>query len=207
MIDAFKVIFWDFDGVIMNSMPIRDKGFLHLFKNYPNEQVKKLLDYHHQNGGLSRYVKIRYFYEQILGQSITEEEVLRLANEFSSIMRQELINPALLIPETLSFIQRNYKQKRFHIVSGSDQKELRYLCEQIRIAPYFISIHGSPTPKRELLRELLNTHQYDPAECLMIGDAINDYDAASENQIPFAGYNNKKLQDLGVFFIHSFDLL
>lgn len=202
--EAFKVIFWDFDGVIMNSMPIRDKGFIHLFKNYPDEQVKQLLDFHHQNGGLSRYVKIRYFYEQILGKSITDEEVQKLANEFSTIMRQELINPDLLIPETMEFIKRNYKQKRFHIVSGSDQNELRYLCEQLGINPYFISVHGSPTPKKLLLKELLQSHQYAPSECLMIGDAINDFDAANENLIPFAGYNNTKLKDVGVFYIYSF---
>ena len=27
MLDLYKTILWDFDGVIMDSMPVRDKGF------------------------------------------------------------------------------------------------------------------------------------------------------------------------------------
>ena len=61
-----KNILWDFDGVILSSMHIRDWGFREIFKTFKKEDVQKLLDYHNLNGGLSRYVKIRYFYEEIL---------------------------------------------------------------------------------------------------------------------------------------------
>ena len=63
-----KNILWDFDGVILNSIHVRDKGFIEIFKDFDNEKVDLLLQYHKKNGGLSRYVKIRYFFEKILNK-------------------------------------------------------------------------------------------------------------------------------------------
>ena len=63
------------------------------------------------------------------------------------------------------------------------------------IAKYFKGIHGSPKPKKLWLEELLDTHQYSPSNCLMIGDSINDYEAAKRNNIPFMAYNNLKLEE------------
>jgi HAD superfamily hydrolase (TIGR01549 family) len=194
-----EVIFWDFDGVILNSMPIRDKGFLHIFKEYPAEKVAQLLDFHHQNGGLSRYVKIRYFYEKILQEPISEEKVMELAQEFSHIMRQELANTELLIEDSLNFIKKYHSEKKFHIVSGSDEKELQFLCKELGIADYFVSIHGSPTPKKELVSRLIQAHGYSVENCVLIGDSINDYEAAVQNGINFWGYHNEKLRNLGLY--------
>ena len=57
-----KVILWDFDGVILDSDKIRVEGFKQSLKDYPSNQVQALLDYHHRNGGLSRYNKFKFFF-------------------------------------------------------------------------------------------------------------------------------------------------
>ena len=80
-----KTIFWDFDGVLMNSNAVRDLGFLEVLKAYPKEQVNQLMDFHQKNGGLSRYVKFRYFFEQIRNEEITDEAVTQWASKFSKI--------------------------------------------------------------------------------------------------------------------------
>ncbi len=56
-----KNILWDFDGVIIDSMPIREYGFRQIFKDFSNDLVEQLVRYHHLNGGLSRYHKIKFF--------------------------------------------------------------------------------------------------------------------------------------------------
>ena len=148
-----EVILWDFDGVILNSMPVRDQGFIEVLQHFPAHQVEALLTYHRKNGGLSRYVKFRYFYEEILKQSITEEEVLKLADSFSVIMKKLLTNKDLLIQDSMQFIETHYAQYKMHIVSGSDQNELRFLCKELGVDHYFISIHGSPTAKKILIEQ------------------------------------------------------
>ncbi|WP_252970961.1 HAD family hydrolase [Aliarcobacter cryaerophilus] len=102
-----KTIFWDFDGVILDSMPIRDYGFAKIFEEFDKNLVDKLLEYHTLNGGLSRYVKIRYFYNILLKEDVSDEKVQELADKFSIIMKAELINKKYLIKETVEFIKEN----------------------------------------------------------------------------------------------------
>jgi len=188
-----KNILWDFDGVILDSMKVRDWGFKEIFKNFKKEDIEKLIHYHNLNGGLSRYVKIRYFYEEILGKNITEYEILKYANDFSVLMRKALINPENLIQDSVNFIKENHKNYSFHIVSGSDEDELRFLCGELKIEDYFISIHGSPTPKNELVKDLLKSYNYELDNTCLIGDSFNDYEAAMSNGIGFEAYNNHNL--------------
>ena len=194
-----KTIFWDFDGVIMNSNAVRDRGFEEVLKDYPQDQVSKLMTFHQENGGLSRYVKFRYFFEEVRGESITEEEVNSWAQKFSEIMLTSLNNKNLLIEETVQFIKANYKDYNMHIVSGSDQKELRFLNKELGTSEYFISIHGSPTPKKQLVTDLISKHEYELENACLIGDSINDYEAAEHNGIAFYGYNNRALSSYGVY--------
>lgn len=200
-----RTIFWDFDGVILDSMNVRDWGFREIFKSFDTELVEQLIEYHRINGGLSRYVKIRHFYENILNKSITEKQVLEYANQFSVLMKQELTNKDNLIMDSVKFIQNNFNKYRFHIVSGSDQTELRFLCAELGVAEFFLSIHGSPTPKTQLVKNLLDEHGYDKVSAILIGDSLNDYDAAVKNNIGFYGYNNEDLKKVSSNYIPTFE--
>lgn len=191
-----NTIFWDFDGVLMDSNLVRDKGFAEVLNGFPENQIEQLLAFHQANGGLSRYVKFRYFFEKIRGERISDEGVQEWADKFSIIMKKLLINPELIIHETLGFVKMNYQKYQMHIVSGSDEKELRFLCRELGISSYFKSIHGSPTPKIQLVADVVKQHQYNCENCILIGDSVNDYEAANANQIYFLAYNNSKISDL-----------
>ena len=202
-----KTIFWDFDGVIFDSIPIRDFGFVKIFEEFDKELVDKLLEYHTLNGGLSRYVKIRYFYNILLKKDVSDEKVQELADKFSIIMKTELTNKKYLIKETVEFIKLNYQNYNFHIVSGSDEKELNYLCKELELSQYFKTIEGSPTCKNDLVKNILQKYSYNPKECILIGDSINDYEAANINGIKFYGYNNEELRSLDEYIEDSKDFL
>lgn len=202
----YPLILWDFDGVILDSMGVRDLGFEIVLKDYPTEQVNELMKYHRANGGLSRYVKFRYFFEIIRGEQITDERVNDLARLFSEVMLRELPKKEHIIKETLEYIQRQHdKGKEQHIVSGSDQTELRLLCKELNIDRYFSTIQGSPTPKTKLVSSILADHNRPKDEFCLIGDSKNDYDAARANGIDFYGFNNVKLVSLGKRYITRFD--
>ncbi|MFM2359565.1 MAG: hypothetical protein RLY16_1558 [Bacteroidota bacterium] len=195
-LDTNKAILWDFDGVIFDSMPVRDFGFMEVLKNYPQNEVAQLMEYHRQNGGLSRYVKFRYFFEVIRHENVTDEKVQQLANQFSAIMRAELIKPQYIIQQTLDYIKKEYLQRPMHIISGSDENELKYICMSQKIDHYFLSIHGSPTAKPILIREVMTANQYKSEDAIYIGDSINDYHAATSCEIPFLGFNNLQLMEI-----------
>ena len=192
-LNKYKVILWDFDGVVMDSMPIRDLGFEKTLSQFPKEQVDALLGFHRQNGGLSRYVKFRYFFEKIRGEEITEKEIQNLSASFSSIMLDLLIDEDLLINDSVNYIKENFQNFKFHIVSGSDGGELNKICSGLGLSKYFLSIEGSPTPKKQLIENLLLRYSYDKSDVCLIGDSINDAEAAEHNDIDFFGYNNENL--------------
>ena len=84
--------------------------------------------------------------------------------------------------------------ENFHIVSGSDGNELRFLCKKLGLTSYFKTIDGSPIPKKELVNNILKTFSYEIKDTILIGDSINDYYAAKHNQIRFMAYNNPLIE-------------
>ena len=193
--ESLQAILWDFDGVLMDSMPTRDRGFLEVLKDYPPYEVDALMVYHRKNGGLSRYVKFRYFFETIRNESITDEQIQKLAISFSAIMRSLLVNPSLLIKPAIKFVENNHLHIPMFIVSGSDQEELRFLCKEMNIVSYFKGIFGSPVPKTKLVEQVLQQNNFIGSSCILIGDSINDYEAAVKNGLHFMAYNNDALKD------------
>ncbi len=200
-----KQILFDFDGVIIDSMHVRDEGFRTIVEGHDEALIDKFIAYHRYNAGLSRYVKIRYFYETLLGKTISDNEVNVLANKFSHIMKQRLVSSDILISETIDFIKNIHEHIPLHIVSGSDEQELNFLCKKLNIDNYFVTIKGSPTPKNELVKNIMNTYNYNPKETLLIGDSINDYDAAKINGLYFVGFNNENLSSVSDLYVDVID--
>lgn len=198
-----KNILWDFDGVIFDSMKIKNNGFLELFKKYDENSLNQMEKYHYAHGGVPRFDKIRYFYNEILKQEISEDEVISLANKFAKIIEKKLFDKNNLIIDSVDFIQNNYKKYNFHIVSGAEHNELNSLCQTFYLSKYFITIEGSPTKKDILIRNILEKYNYAKDETILIGDAITDYHASVKNSIGFYGYNNLELKKIN--YIDSFE--
>ena len=190
----YKNIIWDFDGVIIDSSEIRIFAFREMLKDYPQDKVNKLIDFHKTNDGLSRYVKIDYFFSDIIYQSIDDKKRDSLLKEFGEICSQKLVNKKLLINDTLNFIVNNHSKINFHIASGSDNDELNNLCRSLELTSFFITINGSPEVQKNIVGRIILENNYILEETCLIGDSINDYDAAVFNKIQFFAFNNMKLK-------------
>jgi phosphoglycolate phosphatase-like HAD superfamily hydrolase len=144
------------------------------------------MDFVKANGGLSRYGKIRYLYNDILGQPLSEEQVHALAGQYSELVAERII-AADAVPGSVEFLDGHADRFEFAVVSGSDQNELRRVCGERGIDGYFRAILGSPQEKTENLVELLSAQAWDRQACLYVGDSLNDRDAAAEAGIGFIG--------------------
>jgi phosphoglycolate phosphatase-like HAD superfamily hydrolase len=190
-----KHIIFDFDGVLAQSNAVRIEGFRTLFKDYPAEQRRRLIEYAKKNGGISRYEKIRYFFENIRGEAIDDAEISLFAGRYSKLVERDVIK-AKPVMGSLKFLAANYQNYDFAIVSGSDQEELRGVCRQRKIDHYFVEILGSPTSKERNLAGLMSKLKWRKADCLFIGDSANDLTAAQANGIHFIGLKSD-LKGLG----------
>jgi len=188
-----KNIIFDFDGVILDSIPVKTEAFKKLFQNYTIDIVDKFIGFHLENGGMSRYEKIRYFFKELLQKNITEEEVLYYANLYSELTKQELSNEKYLIKEVLEFIKNNYQKYNFHIASGADENDLKYICDELGITIYFVTINGSPLEKKNIVKNIIEKFSYKKEKTILIGDSLNDYEAAKFNSIEFYKFNNQTL--------------
>ena len=185
----YKHLIFDFDGVLVESNEIRFDGFRLLFKNYPQDQVERLVLYAKINGGLSRYEKIKYFFKQIRNEPIRDDNVQLLAKQYSELVKQKVID-AEPVKGSLEFLSNHKKNYDFAVVSGSDQEELRDVCKAREIDHFFLEILGSPASKESNIALLLTKMGWGRKSCLFIGDSINDFDAARANGIDFIGRNS-----------------
>lgn len=201
---GIKNIIFDFDGVIVRSKSIRINGYYHIFDSYDRILVDKLVDFHIDNGGLSRYFKIKYFYEKILQKEITDSALIDYAVKYKKFMLAHMIDIKLINSQVTEFLKKENLNFNFHIASGSDKAELNHILDSLNLNRYFLSAEGSPEHKNNLVRNILDDYNYKEGESLLIGDSINDYEAAKVNNIHFLGYNNKSLNKFGLNYLNNF---
>ncbi len=190
-----KNIIFDFDGVILDSNDVKTKSFELLFADFDKEYVVKLIEFHKKNGGISRYEKIRYFFKNILHESINKKLIEDFAKRYSLLTKEKLCDRAYIIKDTFEFIRSYHDRLNLHIASGSDEEDLIYVCKRLDLQTYFMSINGSPMSKEKIVKNILKNHSYNKAQTILIGDSINDKEAALKNDIAFYGYNNADLKD------------
>jgi len=182
----YQYIIFDFDGVLVESNEIRFNGFRKLFKDYPQGEVEKLVAYAKANGGVSRYKKIEYFFNEIRREPISEESVNQWAAQFSTLVEQDIVE-AKPVEGSLKFLEDYFSHFDFAIVSGSDQAELRRICEKRKINHFFKMILGSPVEKKDNIASLLSDLNWQHNESLYVGDSNNDLNAAKANDLDFVG--------------------
>lgn len=199
------IFFMDFDGVLFDSVEIKGKAFAHLMRGYSQRAIDRLLAYHYANGGVSRYDKINWFYKEVLGKKVDSDLLERNVVEYGDFMKKTLFNKELIIDDSLNFVKQNFERYAFYITSGADNKELNSLCKFLNIESMFISINGSPEPKKQIISRLIEEDSLRRETIVMVGDSINDYDAALDNGIRFFGYNNEQLCHLGSGYLDTFN--
>ncbi len=202
-----KQIIWDFDGVIVFSDEIRELGFREVLKEYPDDITEQVITYHRKNGGLSRYDKFRYMIRNLLHEEPDELKIAELAARFSDIMKMKMTDPGILNPDAIDFLGRTQGEISHHIASGSDGRELGFLCDALQISHYFRTLSGSPLPKPKLVRAIIKEDLLMKDKTCLIGDSFNDLEAARSNDILFWGYNNEELRKDSDFYITNFSLL
>lgn len=185
----YKHLIFDFDGVLVESNEIRFDGFSLLFSAYPTHQVDKLIQFAMANGGLSRYAKIRYFFEKIRNESISDEKVKAMSHEYSNLVKQRIIE-SKPVEGSLEFLSQYHNVFDFAIISGSDQEELIEICRIRGIHHYFTEILGAPLSKEENFNKLFLKTGWQREDALFVGDTTNDLDAARSCGVFFIGRNS-----------------
>lgn len=191
-IDSYKTIIFDCDGVILNSNKVKTEAFYNTALQFGRAAAERLVKYHIERGGISRYEKFQWFIDSLteddLSQSESEPNLDSLLATYASEVHKGL--RSCEIAEGLAELRNKTEASTWLIVSGGDQAELRELFTERNIAQYFDGgIFGSPDTKETILkRELDNKNLILPA--VFIGDSKYDYTASeSINGLDFIFVN------------------
>ena len=187
--NGYEVFFFDFDGVIADSMDIKTKAFAELYEPYGWEVMDKVTRHHLAHGGMSRYMKIRHYHNEFLGKEISENEVNVLAGRFAELVREK-VGKAPLINGVLVFLQMlRDRDKGLFVVSGTPEQEIQKVIEDKQLKKFFIEVKGSPALKAENLEYLLSKYTLDVNETMFFGDSPEDMKAAVSLGMKFIPIN------------------
>lgn len=181
----YEAIFFDWDGVITDSVSVKTDAFGEMFKAYGIKIQEKVKTHHLQHGGMSRYDKLRLYYRDFIGDPIDEGRVQALAEQFSRLVKKRVIE-APFIPGAIETIQeQHHAETKLFVVSGTPTAEMEEIVEARGLMSYFCGIGGSPRTKVSWVNYFCEIHNINKGKCLFVGDALADYHAAAECGIDF----------------------
>ena len=179
-----KIIIFDFDGVISESVNIKTMAFAEMYKDYGDEVVKQVVAHHLSHGGVSRYEKFRIYHEELLGIEVSEKKILELAKIFSDLVLNKVVK-APYVKGAYEFITKYYNKYEMFIASATPDNEIKKIIKEKKLSKYFKQIFGSPKKKNSIVKEIISKNKYLSKNILYIGDAIEDYNAAVNNNNNF----------------------
>lgn len=184
---AIRCLVFDCDGVLLDSVPVKTRAFARLAEPYGPEARDRFVMYHTVHGGVSRYRKFAWFFNEVLGRDITPEESRAWGEKFAEYAFDE-VRKCSLIPGAQETLTAWHGKLPMYVCSGAPREELQIILNERKLAQFFDGIYGSPPAKVELLKEIIKSQpSLVPDETLMVGDAITDEDAAEQAGSLFYG--------------------
>lgn len=184
---SFRTYVFDCDGVVLDSNRVKTYAFYQAALPYGKTAATKLVDYHVENGGISRYLKFDYFLSNIVvGENGPgRDEMLEL---YSEKVREGLLT--CQVAPALRELRAATRDSRWMIVSGGDQAELRAVFRHRGLDDLFdAGIFGSPDTKDQILSRQLKLGTIDnPA--VFLGDSKYDMEAATRAGLDFIFVRN-----------------
>lgn len=174
-IESFKIIFWDFDGVIKDSVGVKTKAFVELFKLFGIDVVNKVRTHHMANGGMSRFEKIP-IYLRWAGEDNNQSNVDLFCDKFANLVEDEVVGSDW-VPGVLEFLDK-FREVPNVLVTATPHEEILRIVERLSIVNYFSLIFGAPMSKTDSINRALTQYQIKPEDAVMIGDALADFQAS-----------------------------
>lgn len=179
-----QAFFFDFDGVLADSVEVKTRAFAKLFEPYGVEIAAKVVDHHRWHGGMTRVEKFRYYYREFLKKPLDDDVMERLCSEFSRLVVDQVVaSPE--IPGAEAFLTKWHDHISCFVISATPDDEIRQIVRRRGLEGFFKEVLGSSASKTENLKRLLDKYVLEPAKCIFFGDAESDYRAARNCGVEF----------------------
>jgi phosphoglycolate phosphatase-like HAD superfamily hydrolase len=188
--DASAIAF-DFDGVIVESVGIKDQAFSSLFCQY-TVHYDQIMSYHLSHNATVRFEKFEYIFENILGLSYSDDIEAKLNTQFSEFVFNRIVS-CPIVPGVLGFLNVFSGNKKLYLISMTPEAELIKILKSRGLLDFFKLVYSSVWKKVDAIRDIMSTGNMEPGELVFIGDSPEDWHAAKETGIRFVGRKTEKL--------------
>jgi len=184
-----KAVLLDFDGVLFQSVDIKTEAFYSMFKKYGEEIANRIVNHHLANGGVSRFEKLKLYYNDFIKEDVSDVFLKEKAMEFSLLVKKKVVE-SMWVDGAHQFLT-NYKGiYDLFVVSGTPLDELTDIVARKNISNFFLGLYGSPSSKSENIETIIKTYGYNRDQVVFVGDSITDYQGATNCRISFIGVGN-----------------
>lgn len=182
-----KVFVFDFDGIILESVSVKDQAIFDLFDDATQQERQKILDLHRKTPGINREDRIRMLLTEGLGQKeVSSDLVNRLLRRFANLVWDGLME-CPEVPGIRLFLEQIYRKNPCYVVSAAPQDEVRDVAGARDFLRYFVDVFGTPPTKKDRLKEIIAREKVSGQSILFFGDKISDYKAAQSVGTIFLG--------------------
>jgi phosphoglycolate phosphatase-like HAD superfamily hydrolase len=186
---SHKLIIFDFDGVIKQSNKAKLDGYLNLINDVDANSLKYIKNHHINNQGISRFDKIPMYLNHYY-KNIKDIDIDHYLKKYSNLVVDEVVNSAW-VDGVLDLIKSKKQDNIFAICTGTPQDEIKKIIDDLRIGHFFDYVYGSPMKKITATGMILESTNFMNTESLFIGDAREDFIAATEYDLNFLLVRNK----------------
>lgn len=190
-----KAMFFDFDGVIIDSTQVKTDAFYDLFLEFGENNALSARSYHLENQGVDRFKKLQHVFTNILHVDYSIEIQKEYSDRFSNMIFEKIIKCDFL-PGIIEFLEiLRKKSVKCFLLSATPNDELHKICFIKKIDIYFDKICGSPRSKVDHGKSIFSQFLFYNHEVNFFGDSSSDLYASDELGTKFVGvtYRNKSL--------------
>lgn len=197
-----KAVIFDMDGVIVDTNPHHRTAW----REYYQRNGKTLSD-----SDFVQYVSGKHNNDIVAhlfaGQSLTPEEVLRLAHEKEALFR-ELYQPVITpVPGLVDFL-KSLKEAgiRTAVATSAPVENLDFVIDALALRPYFDallneSMVNHPKPDPEIYEKAMAQLGVDPADSVIFEDSMTGIQAAKASRARVVGVATTQTPDELIPFV------
>ena len=182
-----RVLFLDYDGVIVDSMGPKAEAVADAFAPYSSDRAA-IAEGFRRHAGSGREAQFDRIYRDLTGKTLDAPARARITAAF--LARIDAINDAVgLFPGVHDFIVAQAAKRPVAVVTGVPADEARRQLARFGLVSFLASVHGATreTPKHVHMERVLDARGLAPADALFAGDSQTDMEQAALAGIPFVG--------------------
>ncbi|MBF0282934.1 MAG: HAD family hydrolase [Magnetococcales bacterium] len=184
-----RVAAFDFDGVLVDSVSLKDQALESLFLDQGPETAGRALQSWLRHKGMFRPHRLRVICREVWGRTPEEGELAALLRRFEAHAVERTIAAPWIAGarETLEGLRRRSIPR--YVVSAGPQEEVETIIRRRGMAEDFTRVFGfgETTHKRDVLLDIARSEGIEPGEMLFVGDSITDGEAARQAGTAFVG--------------------